>query len=66
MVICLIENLFKKLHIKIKPNKLFTYVFYTITAFLVLFTISRMLGFMIGTLRIQNNISPYLYQILGS
>lgn len=47
-----------------KPNKLFTYVFYAITAILVLFTITRMLGFMIGTLRIQNNISPYLYTVM--
>ena len=47
-----------------KPNKFFTYVFYTITAILVLFTIGRMLGFMIGTLRMPNNISPYLYTVM--
>lgn len=47
-----------------KPNKLFTYIFYTITAILVLFSISRMLGFMVGSSRIHNTISPYLYTVI--
>ena len=59
----LIDNLFKKLHIKIKPNKLITYLLYAITAILVLFSLSRMLGFIIGSSRIANNISPYLYTL---
>ncbi len=47
-----------------KPNKFITYVLYTITAILVLYSITRMLGFMVGSSRIQNNISPYTYTIL--
>lgn len=62
-MIYLIDNLFRKLHIKTKPNKLLTYIFYAITAILVLYSISRMLGFLVGSSRITNNISPYLYTI---
>lgn len=46
-----------------KPNRFFTYVFYTLTAILVLYSITRMLGFMVGSSRIQNNISPYMYTV---
>jgi hypothetical protein len=59
----LLETIFKKLHIKTKPNKFMTYVFYGITAFLVLYTISRLLGLLIGDPVISNNISPYTYSI---
>ncbi|MDD3303713.1 MAG: TraM recognition domain-containing protein [Clostridia bacterium] len=59
----MIDNLFKKLHIRMKPDKLATYLLYLITIILVLFSLSRVLGFMIGSARIQNNISPYLYTL---
>lgn len=46
-----------------KPNRFLTYVFYTLTAILVLYSITRMLGFLVGSSRIQNNISPYMYTV---
>ena len=63
MVIFLIETLFKKLHIKTNPNKILTYIFYAVAAILVMLTFSRLLGFLIGSPRMQNNISPYLYSV---
>lgn len=57
------ETLLKKLNIKTKPNKLLTYIFYGITAFLVLICVGRMLGFLIGDPRLANNITPYWYSI---
>ncbi len=59
----MVDNLFKKLHIKIKPNKLLTYILYTITIFLVLISLGRLLSFTVGDTHIANNISPYLYSI---
>lgn len=57
------ESILKKLHIKTKPNTLLTYIFYGITALLVLISVGRMLGFLIGDPKIANNISPYWYSI---
>lgn len=59
----MIENIFKKLHIKTNPNKVLTYLLYSITGILVLFSASRILGFMIGNIKAINNISPYVYTI---
>ena len=63
MVIFLIENLFKKLHIKTNPNKIICFLLYIISAVQVLLSISRMLSAIIGDAKILNNISPYLYSI---
>jgi hypothetical protein len=62
-VVFLFETILKKLHIKTKPNKLLTYIFYGITIFLVLLSLGRMLGFLVGDPKISNNISPYMYSI---
>jgi len=59
----LFETLLKKMHIKTQPNKLLTYIFYGITTFIVLISVGRMLGFLIGDSKIANNISPYLYSV---
>ena len=59
----MVENLFKKLHIKTNPNKIMTILLYAITVILVFMSISRMLGFLVGDARIENKISPYLYAI---
>ena len=59
----MIETLFKKLNIKTNPNKVATVLFYTLTSILVLFSLSRILGFMIGNIKVINNISPYIYTI---
>lgn len=59
----MIENLFKKLHIKTNPNKIATFFFYGITAVLVFFAVSRMLSFLVGDARIENNITPYVYSL---
>lgn len=57
------ENVFKKLHIKINPNKFVCFICYIITFALVLYSIARMLGFAFGNIKIANNIPPYLYAI---
>lgn len=59
----MIENLFKKLHIKTNPNKIATFLFYGITAVLVFLAVSRMLSFLVGDARIENNITPYVYSL---
>lgn len=59
----MIENLLKKLHIKTNPNKIATFFFYGITAVLVFFAVSRMLSFLVGDARIENNITPYVYSL---
>lgn len=63
MVIYLIDNLFKKLHIKTKPDKVLTYIFYLVSILIMLMSISRILGFLLGNIRIVNDIPPYLYAI---
>lgn len=55
------ETILKKLHIKTKPNKLLTYLFYGLTGLLVLISVSKLLGFLVGDPVISNNISPYEY-----
>jgi hypothetical protein len=62
-VVFLLETILKKLHIKTKPNILLTYLFYGITAFLVIISISRLLGFLIGDPRIPADISPYWFSV---
>ena len=57
------EKLFKKLHIKINPDKFMCIVLYIITILLALYCFARSLGFAIGNIKISNNISPYLYAI---
>ena len=57
------ENLFKKLHIKANPDKIFSFICYIITFAIVLYSIARILGFAIGNIKISNNIPPYLYAI---
>ena len=46
-----------------KPDKLFTYVFYALSTLIVLISLSNMLGFLIGNIRIVNNTSPYIYTL---
>ncbi|MEG1990229.1 MAG: TraM recognition domain-containing protein [Clostridia bacterium] len=59
----MLEKVLKKLNIKTKPNKLLTYLFYTISIILVLMSAGKMLGFLIGDPILDNNISPYWYSI---
>ena len=59
----MIENLFKKLNIKTKPDKIATIFLYALTFILVFISVSRMLTFLVGDARIENNTSPYLYSI---
>ena len=57
------EKLFKKLHIKINPDKFMCIFLYTITILLALYSFARSLGFAFGNIKISNNISPYLYAL---
>ncbi|MDD2375942.1 MAG: type IV secretory system conjugative DNA transfer family protein [Clostridia bacterium] len=57
------ETILNKLHIKTKPNKLLTYLFYSITIFITLISISKILTFLVGDPRIQNIASPYWYSL---
>ncbi len=63
MVKTLIDNIFKKLHIKTKPDKLLTYIFYAITIFLALMSVARMLRLLLGDIHVEETISPYIYSI---
>ena len=58
----MLDTIFKKLHIK-SPEKILTYIFYGLSALICLGAITKMLGFLVGNIRIENNISPYLYAI---
>lgn len=64
MVIFLIDKIFKSLNIKIKPEKILTYIFYGLSIAVAFYSITKMLSFWVGNIRIDNNISPYLYAIL--
>ena len=57
------ENLLKKLNIKINPNKLVSFICYGITILLVLYSLARTLGFAFGNIKIANNIPPFVYAI---
>ena len=57
------ENLFKKLHIKMNPDRFLCYLFYAISIFLVFFSLSRILTFLIGSPRLPNDISPYQFTL---
>ncbi len=59
----MIDTLFKKLHIKTKPDKVMTYLLYTLTIIVVFMCFSRILRFIFGSSRILNDISPYMYSI---
>ena len=45
------------------PNRFLCYVLYGITILLIFFSLSRMLTFLIGSPRLSNNISPYMYTL---
>jgi len=45
------------------PNRFLCYILYGISIFLVFLSISRMLTFMIGSPRLSNNFSPYMYTL---
>lgn len=64
MVIFLIDKILKKLNIKIKVEKILTYLFYILSIIVALYSAAKMLSFWVGNIRIDNNISPYLYAIL--
>lgn len=64
MVIFLIDKIFKSLNIKIKPEKVLTYLFYGLSIIIAFYSATKMLSFWVGNIRIENNISPYLYTIL--
>lgn len=59
----MIEAIFKKLNIKMNPNRFLCYLLYGVTIFLVFLSLSRMLTFLIGSPRLSNNISPYMYTL---
>lgn len=59
----MLENVFKKLHIKTNPNKVISFILYAVSIVLVLFFISRTLSVLIGDAKLVNDISPYLYSI---
>ena len=63
-MIFLIDKIFKSLNIKIKPEKILTYIFYGLSIAVAFYSITKMLSFWVGNIRIDNNISPYLYAIL--
>lgn len=60
----MIDKVFKSLNIKIKPEKILTYIFYGLSIAVAFYSITKMLSFWVGNIRIDNNISPYLYAIL--
>ena len=45
------------------PNRFLCYILYGITIFLVFFSLARMLSFTLGSPRLTNNISPYMYTL---
>ena len=59
----MIEHILKKLNIKTSPNKLATYFLYGLSGILALYSISIVLGFTIGNIKLLDKISPYFYAI---
>lgn len=63
-MIFLIDKIFKSLHIKTKPEKILTILLYALSIIIAFYFATRMLSFWAGNIRIENNVSPYLYCIL--
>lgn len=59
----MLESIFAKLHIKTKPDKFLTYLFYILTIGVCIICLVKIIRFIFGDLVIQDNISPYLYSI---
>ncbi len=59
----MLESIFAKLHIKTKPNKFLTYVFYILTVIVCIFCITKLIRFLFGDIVISNSVSPYLYAV---
>ena len=60
----MVEQFLKRYNIKVKPEKILTYIFYILTILVAFYSIAKMLSFWVGNIRIDNNISPYLYAVL--
>ncbi|MEG2348308.1 MAG: TraM recognition domain-containing protein [Clostridia bacterium] len=60
----MIENLFNKLHIKTKPDKILTYILYTTLAIVCFFAVSKILIFILGDSRLTKAVSPYIISLL--
>lgn len=60
----MIDNLFNKLHIKIRPDKFATYFLYTILAISCFFGLSKILIFVLGDSQLTPALSPYIIAIL--
>lgn len=65
----MINDLFKKLHIKAKPEKVFTYIFYAISIVIAFFCLTKLLSLAAGTIRISDwvtidSLLPYLLSIV--
>ena len=50
----MINDLFKKLHIKAKPEKVFTYILYAIAIVVALYSLAKILSVAAGTIRISD------------
>ena len=50
----LINDLFKKLHIKAKPEKALTYILYAISIIVALFSLAQILSLASGNIRISD------------
>ena len=50
----MINDLFKKLHIKAKPEKVFTYILYAIAIIVALYSFAKILSVAAGTIRISD------------
>lgn len=59
----MLETIFTKLHIKTKPTKFLTCVFYGITLIISIFCLAKVIRFLFGDIVIKDNVSPYLYSI---
>ena len=65
----MINDLFKKLHIKAKPEKVFTYILYAIAIVVALYSLAKILSVAAGTIRISDwvtvdSLLPYGLAIL--
>ena len=65
----LINDLFKKLHIKAKPEKVLTYIFYAISIVVALYSLAKILSLASGDIRISDwvhldSLIPYILSIL--
>ena len=65
----MINEIFKKLHIKAKPEKVLTYIFYALSIAVALFCLTKILSITAGSIRISDWVStdsllPYGVSIL--